>query len=109
RLLPLAPPSATVAVVDPGVGTERRGLALVCAGGRFLVGPDNGLLVPAARALGIEGAVELRSEEHRIHPVPPTFHGLGVFAPAGATARGWGASSPTSPPVGCWCTSTRMD
>jgi S-adenosylmethionine hydrolase len=96
-LLPLAPPSATVAVVDPGVGTERRGVALGCAGGRSLVGPDNGLLVPAARALGVEHAVELRSEEHRIHPVPPTFHGLGVFAPAGAHLACGGALADLGP------------
>jgi len=96
-LLPLAPPSATVAVVDPGVGTQRRGLALACAGGRFLVGPDNGLLVPAARALGIEESVELCSTEHRIHPVLPTFHGLSVFAPAGAHLACGGALADLGP------------
>jgi S-adenosylmethionine hydrolase len=98
-LLPLAPPSVTVAVVDPGVGTERRGIALACAGGRFLVGPDNGLLAPAARALGLDAAVELRSEAHRLHPVAPTFHGLGVFAPAAAHLACGGALGDLGPGV----------
>jgi S-adenosylmethionine hydrolase len=70
-------------VVDPGVGSERATLA-VASDGRFLVGPDNGvlspaLLMPGARALAL--------------PVPPdaapTFHGRDVFAPAAAAlARG---------------------
>jgi S-adenosylmethionine hydrolase len=98
-LLPLAGPSVTVAVVDPGVGTARRGLALACAGGRLLVGPDNGLLVPAARALGLEAAVELRSEAHRLHPVAPTFHGLHVFAPAAAHLARGGALADLGPAV----------
>ena len=98
-LAPLAPPSATVAVVDPGVGTDRRGLALGCAGGRFLVGPDNGLLVPAARAQGLEAVVELSSQAHRLEPVAPTFHGLGVFAPAAAHLACGGALSELGPAV----------
>jgi S-adenosylmethionine hydrolase len=73
-------PAGTVhyAVVDPGVGSARRPLA-VQSDGRFLVGPDNGLLSPAL-LLGDARAVEL--------PVPagsaPTFHGRDVFAPAAA-------------------------
>jgi S-adenosylmethionine hydrolase len=98
-LLPLAGPSVTVAVVDPGVGTERRGLALACAGGRVLVGPDNGLLAPAARALGLSAAAELTSDAHRLHPVAPTFHGLHVFAPAAAHLAGGGALADLGPPV----------
>jgi S-adenosylmethionine hydrolase len=74
------PVGVHLAVVDPGVGTERRALALAAPGG-FLVGPDNGLLMPAATALGgVHTAVEL--------PVPEsasaTFHGRDVFAPAAA-------------------------
>ena len=80
-------PADTVylAVVDPGVGTERRELALRAEGGPLLVGPDNGLLVPAAEALGgISEAVVLSSERYRVHPVSNTFHGRDVFAPAAA-------------------------
>ena len=74
-----------LAVVDPGVGTERRGLALETFRGTFLVGPDNGLLVPAAEAMGgVAGAVSLTNSEYQIRPVSNTFHGRDVFAPAAA-------------------------
>lgn len=74
-----------LAVVDPGVGTERRALALSTASGAFLVGPDNGLLMAAAEALkGIAGAVSLTNTDYHIHPVSSTFHGRDVFAPAAA-------------------------
>lgn len=74
-----------LAVVDPGVGTERRGLALETSEGTFLVGPDNGLLVPAAEAMGgVASAVSLTNREYQITPVSNTFHGRDVFAPAAA-------------------------
>jgi S-adenosyl-L-methionine hydrolase (adenosine-forming) len=79
-------PTGTIylAVVDPGVGTKRRGLALR-AGDSHLVGPDNGLLIPAAEALGgISSAVALTNPDYQIHPVSNTFHGRDVFAPAAA-------------------------
>ncbi|MCO8270981.1 SAM-dependent chlorinase/fluorinase [Actinoplanes sp. TRM 88003] len=77
---PHLPPSVHVAVVDPGVGTARRGIVLVTPEG-LLVGPDNGLLIWAAEALGgIEAAYELTVKE----AVSSTFHGRDVFAPAGA-------------------------
>ncbi|HET7270954.1 MAG TPA: SAM-dependent chlorinase/fluorinase [Rubrobacter sp.] len=74
-----------LAVVDPGVGTERRELALRTESGAMLVGPDNGLLVPAAESLGgISGAVALTDERYHVHPVSNTFHGRDVFAPVAA-------------------------
>ncbi|MBB4697387.1 SAM hydrolase/SAM-dependent halogenase family protein [Paractinoplanes abujensis] len=77
---PHLPPSVHVAVVDPGVGTSRRGVVLTTPNG-LLVGPDNGLLIWAAEALGgIEAAHEIRSDG----TVSSTFHGRDVFAPAGA-------------------------
>jgi S-adenosyl-L-methionine hydrolase (adenosine-forming) len=82
---PYAPEDAVfLAVVDPGVGTARRGVA-VEAGGRFLVGPDNGVLAPAAAALGgPTRAVELEPGRVVTWPVSDTFHGRDVFAPAAA-------------------------
>jgi S-adenosylmethionine hydrolase len=74
------PTGVHLAVVDPGVGTSRRGLAVTAPGG-LLVGPDNGLLLAAAEVLGgARAAVELAV------PVgtPATFHGRDVFAPAAA-------------------------
>ena len=74
-----------LAIVDPGVGTERRALALSTTGGVLLVGPDNGLLIPAAEALGgIESAVSLTNADYHLRPVSNTFHGRDVFSPATA-------------------------
>lgn len=74
-----------LAVVDPGVGTERKGLAFRGRDGRLYVGPDNGLLLVAAERLGgIESAVELTSPEHRLPQVSKTFHGRDIFSPAAA-------------------------
>ncbi|MEQ4303131.1 SAM-dependent chlorinase/fluorinase [Plantactinospora sp. B6F1] len=77
------PPAVHVAVVDPGVGTARRGVALRTPGG-VLVGPDNGLLPRAAEALGgIVEVAELTSPEWFPEP-SRTFHGRDIFAPAAA-------------------------
>ena len=77
-------PAGTVhlAVVDPGVGTGRRGIA-VRAGGSFLVGPDNGLFTWALEGPGWT-AVSLTAPEYRLAEVSRTFHGRDVFAPAAA-------------------------
>jgi S-adenosylmethionine hydrolase len=74
-----------LAVVDPGVGTERRAVALSTEGGGCLVGPDNGLLLPAADFLGgVAEAVLLTNPDFHVHPVSATFHGRDVFSPAAA-------------------------
>lgn len=74
-----------LAVVDPGVGTERRALALRAESGALLVGPDNGLLIPATNALGgVAEAVLLTNGDYHIHPVSNTFHGRDLFSPAAA-------------------------
>jgi hypothetical protein len=81
--LPYVPVGTHVAVVDPGVGTARRPLALRVARGDVLIGPDNGLLVPAAERLGgIVEARELANDAYRLPVVSSTFHGRDVFAPA---------------------------
>ncbi len=77
--------SVHLAVVDPGVGTERRAVAIVSGRGDVLVGPDNGLLAPAAHALGGPvAAFELTEPRYRREAVSATFHGRDVFAPAAA-------------------------
>ncbi|TCO64905.1 hypothetical protein EV192_101689 [Actinocrispum wychmicini] len=82
--VPYMPPCVHLAVVDPGVGTARRGIVVVAKEG-VLVGPDNGLLLPAADALGgVEAAFELVAEEYRLTTVSHTFHGRDIFAPAAA-------------------------
>jgi S-adenosylmethionine hydrolase len=78
------PPAVHLAVVDPGVGTARRGIVLV-AGSGLLVGPDNGLLLPAAEVLGgVRAVYELANERYQLPDVSMTFHGRDVFAPAAA-------------------------
>lgn len=79
-------PGVVLAVVDPGVGTDRRAVAVeVGEGASVLVGPDNGLLAPAAAMVGGAGrAVELTSPDHRLSAVGATFDGRDVFAPAAA-------------------------
>ena len=65
--LPYMPEGVHLAVVDPGVGTERKALALRSADGRLYVGPDNGLLVPAAERFGgVTGAWELENPAYRL-------------------------------------------
>jgi S-adenosylmethionine hydrolase len=79
-------PGVILAVVDPGVGTERRAVAIEVAGGAgVFVGPDNGLLASAvAMTGGAERAVELTNPDYRLAAPGPTFAGRDVFAPAAA-------------------------
>lgn len=78
------PPAVIVAVVDPGVGTARRGVAL-SAGDSVLVGPDNGLLSWAAAELGgVQDAVSLVAREYHLPKRFGTFDGRDVFAPVAA-------------------------
>ena len=83
--LPYMPVGVHVAVVDPQVGTERRAVALRCADGRLLLGPDNGVLSLAwERAGGVVEAIDVSRSPHRLEPVSATFHGRDVFAPVAA-------------------------
>jgi S-adenosylmethionine hydrolase len=83
--LPFMPVGVHLAVVDPGVGGARRTLALRDGEGRVHVGPDNGLLIPAADKLGgIAEAHELTNPEYALESVSRTFHGRDLFAPAAA-------------------------
>jgi hypothetical protein len=79
------PPAVHFAVVDPGVGTHRRAVVIGTANGPPLIGPDNGLLWPAAEALG--GATQAFSIENRalcLESPSRTFHGRDIFAPIAA-------------------------
>jgi S-adenosylmethionine hydrolase len=83
--LPSCPPGVHLAVVDPGVGSARRAVAVETGEGRFLVGPDNGLLSRALDRLGgARSAVELSRSPFRLEPVSATFHGRDLFAPVAA-------------------------
>jgi S-adenosyl-L-methionine hydrolase (adenosine-forming) len=74
-----------VCVCDPGVGTSRRPLALLTRRGDILIGPDNGVLLPAAAALGgTQQAREITNGDLVRHPVSAVFHGRDVFCPAAA-------------------------
>src|SRR5690606_665442 len=90
-------PEGTVflAVVDPGVGTRRQAVAVGTRAGYYYVGPDNGLLYPAASADGEPRAVALQVPGD----ASPTFHGRDVFAPAAARLAGGCPLEELGPPV----------
>ena len=84
QTIPYLPPAVHVAIVDPGVGTARRAIA-VQAGQSLLVGPDNGVLSWGIAALGgAHRAVQLTNGELWLHPVSTTFHGRDIFMPVAA-------------------------
>src|SRR5215212_6183704 len=98
--LPYMPPGIHLAVVDPGVGSSRRPLALRDAEGRLYVGPDNGLLLPAADRFG--GAVEvheLANRAYALESVSRTFHGRDLFSPAAAHLAAGVPLGDLGPPV----------
>ncbi len=72
-----------LAVVDPGVGTKRRAV-LIQTQRAFFVGPDNGLLMLAAKSQGLEHVYELSNSKYRLPKISSTFHGRDIFAPAAA-------------------------
>jgi S-adenosylmethionine hydrolase len=89
RAVQYLPDGIVLAVVDPGVGTDRRAIAVETESGYFL-GPDNGLLAPAVAMIGgAERAVSLTNEEYHLASPGPTFAGRDILAPAaGYLARG---------------------
>jgi S-adenosyl-L-methionine hydrolase (adenosine-forming) len=95
--VPRFPPRAVhCAVVDPGVGTARRGLCVVARDGRRLVGPDNGILTPFLDGARIH---ELSSPRHVPSPASATFHGRDLFAPVAAWLAGGGDAARLGPAV----------
>ena len=91
--LPYFPPAVHLAVVDPGVGTDRAALA-VRVGDHALVGPDNGLLLPPARRLAEREGAELEVFDVAYDaPDSTTFHGRDVFAPIAAEIHETGVDS----------------
>jgi S-adenosylmethionine hydrolase len=83
-------PSGTVhiAVVDPGVGTKRRAIAVRAESmngeTHFFIGPDNGLLIPAAKSIGKIKVYEISNRDLFRENISATFHGRDIFAPIGA-------------------------
>jgi S-adenosyl-L-methionine hydrolase (adenosine-forming) len=86
RALPFCPAGVHLVVVDPGVGGTRRAVAMrVVEEDRILVGPDNGVLWPAAERFGgVVEAVDVAHSPLRLEPVSATFHGRDLFAPVAA-------------------------
>ena len=98
--LPFMPPGVHLAVVDPGVGSGRRALALRDGEGRLHVGPDNGLLLPAAERFGgVAEAHELANADYSLQPVSRTFHGRDLFSPAAAHLAAGVPLEALGPPV----------
>jgi S-adenosyl-L-methionine hydrolase (adenosine-forming) len=84
RSVPYLPPAVHLAVVDPGVGSDRRAVAIRTGEGRVFVGPDNGLLMFAADGLGVEVARSLTNPRYHLEPVSKTFEARDRFAPVAA-------------------------
>jgi S-adenosyl-L-methionine hydrolase (adenosine-forming) len=98
--LPYMPAGVQLAVVDPGVGSSRRAVALRDREGRLYVGPDNGLLLPAVEHFGGVAEVhELVNAEYSLQPVSRTFHGRDLFAPAAAYLAAGVALDQLGPPL----------
>ena len=98
--LPYMPVGVHLAVVDPGVGGGRRPLALRDAEGRLYVGPDNGLLLPAAERFGgVVEAHELANPDYALDSVSRTFHGRDLFSPAAAHLALGVALGELGPPI----------
>jgi len=72
-----------LAVVDPGVGTDRKGI-IITTKSQILIGPDNGLLIPAARFLGDFTVYEITNKEYMLYSISNTFHGRDIFTPVAA-------------------------
>jgi S-adenosylmethionine hydrolase len=99
QITPYLPPAVHVGIVDPGVGTERQAIAVV-AGTAVLVGPDNGLLLPAAEALGgLRAAYQLAERRFWLPVVSRTFHGRDIFSPAAAHVAAGVAPEELGPPL----------
>jgi S-adenosyl-L-methionine hydrolase (adenosine-forming) len=98
--LPFMPGGVHLAVVDPGVGGARRALALRDKSGRIHVGPDNGLLIPAAEKFGgIDVAHELANPDYALESVSRTFHGRDLFSPAAAHLASGVELADLGPPI----------
>ena len=80
---PWFPFAVHVGVVDPGVGTQRRAIVIACEGAIF-IGPDNGLLIPAAETFGIKEVREITNKEYTLRRASYVFHGRDIFAPVAA-------------------------
>src|SRR5260370_34557695 len=94
------PGGVHLAVVVPGVGGARRALVLRDGEGRLYVGPDNGLLLPAAdRFGGIAAAHELANPAYALGPVSRTVHGRDLFSPAAAHLALRGPLAELRPPI----------
>lgn len=97
--LPYVPIGVHLAVVDPGVGGDRRAVAVAMADGRLLVGPDNGLLSLSFEiGGGVVEAVDIGRSPFVLAPVSATFHGRDIFAPVAARLAGGAALTEAGEP-----------
>lgn len=92
------PGTIHVAVVDPGVGSNRHAIVIKCAG-QFFVGPDNGLFSWISEREGSFSAWQVTNEKFFRNPVSSTFHGRDVFAPVAAALCNGVAATEFGPPL----------
>jgi len=97
--VPWFPPGTVhLAVIDPGVGTDRQAIAARC-NGQYIVCPDNGLLTVLAQAHPIESVRSIANPAYRLAECSATFHGRDVFAPAAAHLAAGADFDTFGPPV----------
>ena len=101
QALPFYPTgTVAVAVIDPGVGSERKAIAVVTRRGHVLVGPDNGLFTLVMQTEGVARAVELRETRYfRAPQTSSTFHGRDIFAPVAAHLANGTPVDSLGPPI----------
>lgn len=93
--------SVFLAVIDPGVGSDRQALAVESGDGSIFVGPDNGLMLPAIERLGgVAAAFEISDSPWRLTPASSTFHGRDVFSPVAARLATGGALTDSGRAIG---------
>jgi S-adenosyl-L-methionine hydrolase (adenosine-forming) len=98
--VPFLPDSVHLAVVDPSVGSQRRAVAVETGWGEVFVGPDNGLIVPAAQSCGgIKRVYELTDQRFQLRPVSRTFQGRDLFAPVAAHIANGADPADLGPPI----------
>ncbi len=94
------PVGVHLAVVDPGVGSERRAVAVRTADGRQFVGPDNGLLSLCFEAAGgVAEVVDIGHSPFALEPISATFHGRDIFAPVAARLAAGSSLSDAGQPI----------
>ncbi|MFX1449844.1 MAG: S-adenosyl-l-methionine hydroxide adenosyltransferase family protein, partial [Promethearchaeota archaeon] len=92
------PSTIHMVVIDPGVGSSRKSL-VITTDNYIFIGPDNGVLYPAAEKDGIKNIIEIKNKDLFLKPVSNTFHGRDIFAPVAAHVANQFPLEKIGPPI----------